>query len=771
MDPRTQIDLFNLKRESASFWSAGNCPTQALYGLSVSEVLAHLKALYLLCDKVLAAASFYFESSITREVTNRLQLLFERGDILYFVDASIENFAEHGAKKMEKSPSGLIAYSDKTLVHEQAKRLDSLGHILRRPDYSISDRIVELWIKDMYSRDVGTVGESLSRLAQCENDRLALETELIRFAESRKKDFVWEYLRPKLMQLGLPREFRYIARRRLAQMYSVATSELLGVSLDRPEHALPTSHITTHSRFDTSLFLGCMNILGVRRCLEDLTPVELVALKYSLEFILFREFYFTLIEAIAYRRGDIQTWLPIYREAAQSYLKSGISIDEFLQSFEAFCRSMGKPQEYSRPLDLLLHVYDLFNNRFTIENFIEKVESLSKKIVPKADGGFMLEKHQANKIAPFTKSAVLDTSSKTAVLTILKQGSDYEVSIAIPRGIIEPSLVSQSISVKAQLRVDLIQKINEIASTLNELRRRDICIEACSQSSENTAEALQQNLVEIGELIYGLFLPQSVQEDLRNLTNPLLISTNDPALPWELMHDGGNFLCLKNPIGRQLRTHEGARRNPTENLASPRFLLIGNPRLDLPDAHKEVESIAEKLSNADVHVLIGEEASNLEVLSALQSGQYNVIHYAGHASFDQHNPSDSSLQLAKGKSVSASEVKRILKGRPLVFLNACASARAHRKDEQIRYTGADTEGLASAFVLGGALCVIGALWPVFDDYSAKFASIFYDKLLAGETIGDALLFARKQLVDASKEQITWGSFILYGDPTLKLNIV
>ena len=118
-----QIELSSISAESCVFWSGGNRPTQILHRLSTREEILHLKALYLLTDRVLAAASFYFESNITRSATKRLRTLFERGEILYFIDNSIEDFAEHGAEKHEKSPTGLASYRNKELVAERAKIL------------------------------------------------------------------------------------------------------------------------------------------------------------------------------------------------------------------------------------------------------------------------------------------------------------------------------------------------------------------------------------------------------------------------------------------------------------------------------------------------------------------------------------------------------------------------------------------------------------------------------------------------------------------------
>jgi CHAT domain-containing protein len=84
------------------------------------------------------------------------------------------------------------------------------------------------------------------------------------------------------------------------------------------------------------------------------------------------------------------------------------------------------------------------------------------------------------------------------------------------------------------------------------------------------------------------------------------------------------------------------------------------------------------------------------------------------------------------------------------------------------YTGSDTEGLASSFVLGGALSIIGSSWPLPDISAGILASDFYKNVLTGDTVGAALHKARMHLKNERPEDINWMAFILYGDPTLKL---
>ena len=204
MRPKNQISLTSLKNQNICFWSCGNKPTQELFGLTGDEVLMHLKCLYLLYDKIVCAASFYFESEITQTIARNFNLLFKRGEILFFVDDEIEDFVEHGRLKTEKSPKELSVYSNKILVIEKGEDLNSFDHILKRPSYSISDKIVQLWVKDVVSRDEGTIGEHLILFYKNKHELKRIESLIISIAKNREKDFVWDYIKLRLKNINLP---------------------------------------------------------------------------------------------------------------------------------------------------------------------------------------------------------------------------------------------------------------------------------------------------------------------------------------------------------------------------------------------------------------------------------------------------------------------------------------------------------------------------------------------------------------------------------------
>lgn len=370
--------------------------------------------------------------------------------------------------------------------------------------------------------------------------------------------------------------------------------------------------------------------------------------------------------------------------------------------------------------------------------------------------------------------------SEKATLSISKRGNEYEVSFKPSEERGEASELCEFIKVSPDSRLDVIDQINSIVTVLN--------IFTCTRSIDGPekdevlkkagiSDNLEGSLIEdkirdlssLGKLIYTMFLPFPIQKHLETVKEPIILKTNDNEIPWELLHDDNDFLCLKVPIGRRLRSREIPRSNQTIGSNRIKILFIANPTGDLEGAEEEVDYIIKHLDpSIEVDVLKGSQATNASVLSAIRSGSYDIIHYSGHAEFNIEQPDESALICANKRKIYAQEIKRIMGGKPFVFLNACGSGREKMCEEGESYSGSDTEGLASSFILGGSLAFIGSSWPLPDISAGILASEFYKNVLAGDPVGDALHKARLHLKNERPDDINWMAFILYGDPTIKL---
>jgi len=264
----------------------------------------------------------------------------------------------------------------------------------------------------------------------------------------------------------------------------------------------------------------------------------------------------------------------------------------------------------------------------------------------------------------------------------------------------------------------------------------------------------------LGDMMYRLLIPEGMHSYFSHTKCSFTITTNDLSLPWELMsfedvpRGEKKVLCLERamarmPMGRAIPRTISTKRRPSK----VQFLLIySDPDQNLPAARVEIDSIYKALhgewaDRIDVKRLSAEEVTGPKLNDLLRKGEFDVIHYAGHASFHTGNPDLSGLLLAKKVPFYAQKIRRLLEGQPLVFLNACESGATANEDQpqKIDYLlRKPAAGLASAFVYGGALGCIGSLWSIYDEPAAEFAVAFYRHVLNGEMIGEALRIARIQ---------------------------
>lgn len=322
---------------------------------------------------------------------------------------------------------------------------------------------------------------------------------------------------------------------------------------------------------------------------------------------------------------------------------------------------------------------------------------------------------------------------------------------------------------------------------------RDLRPELPPQSPQGTTtpEDLPTLVGEVGEVMFRLIAPDRMRQYLSSNPCSLTITTNDLELPWELMYDesleesaseaGLGFLCLQRPIARMPMGRAFPRLRPvTRQPDKLRFLLIyADPDQNLAAAEREIDKIKTALeagsrsSDDDIEVttLRREEVTGEKLNKALLTGRYDVIHFAGHAHFSEVDPDLSGLLLHGHERFLSQKIERFVEGQPLVFLNACQTGRTANADAPQsvgEYFWKPAEGLASAFLYGGALGCVGSLWPVYDDPAAEFAIEFYNQVLEGQMLGEAMRLARRTTRERHPDSITWASFVLYGDPTYRL---
>jgi len=268
-----------------------------------------------------------------------------------------------------------------------------------------------------------------------------------------------------------------------------------------------------------------------------------------------------------------------------------------------------------------------------------------------------------------------------------------------------------------------------------------------------------------GAVLYRTLVPSRLRPRLRAVRGPLLVSTSLYGMPWELLHDDEEFWGLRYGLGkrlvmdRPLPAAASARLRPR-----PRALVIGSdPRGDLRFVGQEVEAICEALEPiADIECVSGRLAT-FDAVTAYLGQSFDLIHYCGHLVASAG--AKPALLLAEERTLSAGAIEANVTGRPLVFLNACASARGEERPGESAWE-ATASSVVYGFLFGGAVAVVGTLCEVADRHAAALAAAFYRGALERVPIGEALRAARGECRahPESASSPTWLSAVLYGNP-------
>lgn len=304
-------------------------------------------------------------------------------------------------------------------------------------------------------------------------------------------------------------------------------------------------------------------------------------------------------------------------------------------------------------------------------------------------------------------------------------------------------------------------KCSEMVDTLNKANRKGL-----------VQREVLVKLREIGQVLHDELFSLNVKEKIRkSQADYLSLKIDDQLvhLPWELLNDGRQFLCQRFNMGRSVKTRQNLIGARTRLLARPlRMLILADPENDLKGAYNEGTLIRDymdqnkELTNASLrsgHILLDYVRDKLR--------NFDIVHFAGHAEYNQQNPENSGWRLTGGslRALDVAKMTGTAAMPALIFSNACQSARTEEWFLNLRFAD-EIFGLANAFLLAGVKHYIGTFWEISDEPSSRFALNFYKNLFSNMTIGEAVRKSRLDLIrEYGEENIVWASYVLYGDPT------
>ncbi len=368
-----------------------------------------------------------------------------------------------------------------------------------------------------------------------------------------------------------------------------------------------------------------------------------------------------------------------------------------------------------------------------------------------------------------------------AVLSIFRTETNYRFRLDLPDG---PVGQEYSTELTADLR-ERLRRIQQAAiqsfqpATTIELKRQTVNVGTMNDA-----------VFSLGRFLFDTLLPAPIQESLRMLdSSALILRTNTPDIPWELMVDGNakskQCLCQALSIGRLiLRNRESMQQRPSSFEHSVRkankrdtqglcALFLVNPTGERPTAEEEVAILCTCLPESVSRIILyRQQANQLEMRMRMNAEAPHILHYAGPLPSGT-GTNEPTLALAGNSRLDGSSLEHLLQGLPkppLIFLSYHEEERHSRNSGYLNQEARNeqTERLAGNMLAAGAGAVIAMRWPIPAQQTREFMTLFYQDIADGIELGEALRRTRVAQAQHHSDDTSWTAFVLYGDPTQRL---
>ncbi len=165
----------------------------------------------------------------------------------------------------------------------------------------------------------------------------------------------------------------------------------------------------------------------------------------------------------------------------------------------------------------------------------------------------------------------------------------------------------------------------------------------------------------------------------------------------------------------------------------------------------EVEAVAGFFK--DGQLLIDDDLT-IEALKQ-HSGGRGIIHLACHGRFRPDNPGFSSLSF-KAEELTVNDIYNLPLAKSIIVISACESGL----NDVVR--GEELVGLTSAFFAAGASTLVLSLWRVNDASTVEMMTGFYEELVTGVGVAEALSAVQRRLIKRGSHPYFWSPFIVAG---------
>ncbi|MCB0239636.1 MAG: CHAT domain-containing protein, partial [Anaerolineae bacterium] len=325
------------------------------------------------------------------------------------------------------------------------------------------------------------------------------------------------------------------------------------------------------------------------------------------------------------------------------------------------------------------------------------------------------------------------------------------------------------------IRGDLEQFVRELYGVPDTLRSH------ASRALISRDEADRQ-LRAIGRSLWRDVIPADLREHYARQreqwrSSTLMVVSDEPYIPWELVWPYGepgsgwqdeDPWCVTLSLTRWLRRTAQGRGNagPPGRLSLHALASLAPTDSGLPSAQTERDMLRTLATGHNLRDLGPDQATWSAAIDLLEEGGYDWLHVAAHGQF-YDGPADSAsvLRLQDRRELTPQHLAgpeiegHIFRQHPGFFFNACHSGR---EGWALTHLG----GWADTLISSGAGLFIAPQWQVTDSLALVFATTFYEQLLAGRTVAEAVLRAR--LAARTSGDPTWLAYSVYAHPNARL---
>jgi tetratricopeptide (TPR) repeat protein len=295
---------------------------------------------------------------------------------------------------------------------------------------------------------------------------------------------------------------------------------------------------------------------------------------------------------------------------------------------------------------------------------------------------------------------------------------------------------------------------------------------------QERAHRVEEALPRWGDLLYGTLnaevartafeawkaTPEGTERRFTVKVDKELVDAQDPrqreadeaatlllSLPWELIHDKGGFL-FQDARGVRVR-RSLPNRNPQQAIATspPIRVLLASPRPEdesyfdhRASARPLVEALSQLGDLAEFTLLTPPtfQALQDELRRATDAKKpYHVVHFDGHGVYDRKHGLGALCfedPARRTDLVMADKLAEVIRRHrvPLFFLDACQTAK----------TVADPAASVAGKLLESGVASVAAMsHSVLVETARRFVAVFYQELMSGERVGQAMLAGQRAL--------------------------